>query len=73
MGSWKEDKFNGDGLYLYAHGEKYQGKFVDGKKTGRGLIIIKVGLSFKVNGKKIRKMASVYFSILITKNIKEIG
>lgn len=46
MGSWKEDKFNGDGLYLYAHGEKYQGKFVDGKKTGRGAYYYKSGAKF---------------------------
>lgn len=27
MGTWKADKFHGDGYYFYSNGEIYQGKF----------------------------------------------
>ena len=61
-----------DCIYMLM-GKSIKESLLMGKKLVEELIIIKVGLSFKVNGKKIRKMASVYFSILITKNMKEIG
>jgi hypothetical protein len=43
MGAWRDDKFNGDGIYIYASGEKYQGKFLDGKKQGRGVYYYRSG------------------------------
>ena len=43
------------------------------KKLEEEPIIIKVAQNLKVNGKKIKKVDSVYFSILIMKNMKAIG
>lgn len=54
-------------------GKSIRESLLMGKKLVEEHTIIKVVLSLKVSGKKIRKMASEYFSILITKNIKEIG
>jgi len=46
MGTWKEDKFSGDGIYVYEKGEKYQGKFLDGKKHGKGSYYYSSGAVF---------------------------
>jgi hypothetical protein len=43
MGAWKDDRFSGEGIYNYSTGEKYQGKFLDGKKHGRGVYYYKSG------------------------------
>lgn len=43
MGNWKEDKFSAEGFYIYSTAEKYQGKFLDGKKHGRGIYHYKSG------------------------------
>lgn len=29
MGSWKDDKFNGDGIYIFSNGERYEGTLVN--------------------------------------------
>lgn len=47
MGSWKEDKYSGDGIYVYANGERYHGKFLDGKKHGKGTYYYRTAAIFE--------------------------
>ena len=47
MGLWKDDKFHGDGLYLYSNGDKYKGKFEKGMKKGRGVYIYRNGATYE--------------------------
>ena len=32
IGSWENDLQNGEGIYLYNNGERYEGKVMNGKK-----------------------------------------
>lgn len=36
MGFWKNNLFNGKGIYYYLDGERYEGDWINGKKTGIG-------------------------------------
>jgi len=36
IGSWKDDRAHGAGLYTYASGEEFNGEWVKGKKSGKG-------------------------------------
>ena len=35
-GAWAEDLPNGAGIYIFADKSKFDGRFKDGKKNGRG-------------------------------------
>ena len=37
MGEYKDDKRNGQGIYTWANGNRYEGEFKDDKINGRGL------------------------------------
>jgi len=34
VGDWKDDLFHGNGCYVFASGERYQGKLREGLKEG---------------------------------------
>ena len=36
FGDWKDDKFHGKGVYIFAKGERYEGELANGFKTGNG-------------------------------------
>ncbi len=36
FGDFKDDKYNGQGIYIWADGKKYVGEFRDGKRDGQG-------------------------------------
>ena len=38
-GDFKNDKYNGQGIYTWADGKKYVGEFKDGKRNGQGTFI----------------------------------
>ena len=36
IGEWKDDKFEGNGIYLFKNGERYEGELIKGRKKGQG-------------------------------------
>ena len=53
-GEFKDDKFEGNGIFYYSTGEKYEGEWKNDKKEGKGIIELNNGKyigEFK-NGKK---------------------
>ena len=45
MGQWKDDKLNGQGIYVWSNGDRYEGEFKQGNADGQGM-------KYYVNGKK---------------------
>ena len=39
VGNFKDDKYNGQGIYTWADGKKYVGEFRDGKRHGQGTFV----------------------------------
>jgi len=39
LGDWKDDFFNGNGVYIFSIGERYEGELVNGYKSGRGTYV----------------------------------
>jgi hypothetical protein len=39
--------YHGQGIYIHANGEKYEGEWKENKKSGKGLVIYKDGRIFK--------------------------
>ena len=52
MGVWREDKFHGEGLYIYSNGDRFKGKFQEGKKADRGSYQHKSGSIYDGEGQK---------------------
>ena len=46
-GTWKFDKFEGQGTYVYKIGERYVGMWKDGKKHGQGTYYWRNGASYE--------------------------
>jgi len=45
----REEYGDGHGTYTYPDGEKYEGKFKDGKRNGQGTVTYSDGISMKGN------------------------
>ena len=43
MGGWKNDRFNGNGTYIFSTQERYTGDLVDGMRHGRGIFFYSNG------------------------------
>ena len=46
MGAFKEDKFSGVGLLIWANGDRYFGDFINGRLHGSGTFISATGQVF---------------------------
>ncbi|CAF5013448.1 unnamed protein product, partial [Rotaria socialis] len=38
LGDFKEDKFEGEGIYAWPDGQQYTGQFIADEKTGKGIM-----------------------------------
>ena len=38
MGEYKDNLKNGQGIYTWANGNRYEGEYKDDKRTGRGIL-----------------------------------
>lgn len=38
MGKFRDDKFDGLGIFIWSDGQQYQGDFVDDERTGEGIM-----------------------------------
>ena len=36
MGEWHNNLFEGNGIYIFSNGERYEGELLEGKKEGLG-------------------------------------
>ena len=36
MGEWKDDKYDGQGVFTRPNGDKYEGQWKEGKRHGKG-------------------------------------
>ena len=38
-GDFKDGKFSGQGVYIYANKQSYEGEFVNGRREGKGVLL----------------------------------
>jgi len=46
FGDWKNDKFNGQGTYIFQSQERYEGTLIEGMKEGEGKFFYQTGNIF---------------------------
>ena len=42
-GEWKNDKYEGKGIYYYKNGDRYEGDWKNGKREGKGIYYYSYG------------------------------
>ena len=67
MGQCKDDKANGQGIYTWANGDRYEGQWIDNNKTGRGIYTWPNGNRYERANSKI--MFSIFKILINTSDI----
>ena len=72
-GDWKNNVYEGKGIYFWKDGRKYEGNWKNDKKEGVGIFYLLMVIDMMVIGKMINKKEKESFILIMVTNIKVFG
>ena len=61
---WKEDHREGKGVFLWANGDKFEGKWKKDKIEGKGVLLLKNGEKYEGIWENDKLQGIIYINIL---------